>query len=70
MAAFTWLECHLTEHEKEVGHCESPWRSRVIINTDVNVQVVALAMATGCGKYDHTAFMHISRQDTPYDFTI
>lgn len=58
MADFSWLECHLSEQEKELGHCEFPWRSCVLTKTDVHIQVVALATATGCGKHDHSLYAY------------
>lgn len=58
MADFTWLERHLTEEEKRTGPLWVPRRSCVLINTDVNVQVVALVMAAGCGKHDPSRYAY------------
>lgn len=62
-ADFPWLD---GEQAKEPGLCDSPEGkqaalSRVLSNTDVHVQVVALVMATGCGKHGRS-LMHIKRR--------
>lgn len=34
----------------------------MLINTDVHVQVVGLAVGTGCGKHDHGLYAHPERE--------